>query len=163
VIRKQIISVAAAPLLITGMFIITSRCRPYFHGPGSSLLLQAERKDKSPAAPIILPGHSGSIRRGVCRREAIKTAQPIYPTEAAKQGIKGIVIVEIIIDEKGHVESVRGISGPDTLKDAAEDAAKKWRFRVTRIGGKPAKTACSLSFLFPPVASQIKKTRRANG
>jgi TonB family protein len=120
---------------------------------------QSEPKDKSPSPPRILPGYSGSTRRGVCRREAIKVAQPIYPPEALKERIKGDVFVEIIINESGNVESARALSGPDALKDVALEAAKKWKFRVSRINGKRRKVAYVLSFSFPPRGSQTKKIR----
>jgi TonB family protein len=149
-----------AGLLIIGPLTVASESKSYVHCSDQSSSLQAEPKDKPPIPPTILPSHSGSIRRGVCRREAIKTAQPIYPTEAEKQGIKGAVVVEIIIDENGRVDSARSLSGPDALRGAAVEAARKWRFRVTRVGGKPVKIACALSFSFPPMGSQVKKTRR---
>ena len=158
-ILKQLIKIATTVLLVIGMLTVSSESRSDFHCSAQSNSLQAETKVKPTAPPAILPSHSGSIRRGVCRREAIKTAQPIYPIEAEKQGMKGVVVVEIIINEKGYVESARSLSGPDALRDAAVEAAKKWRFRVTRIGGKTVKIACALSFTFPLTDSQAKKTR----
>jgi TonB family protein len=158
VILKQLIKIATSVLLVIGMLTVSSESRSDFHCSDQSSSLQAEPKVK-PASPAILPSHSGSIRRGVCWREAIKTAQPIYSVEAQKQGIKGVVVVEIIINEKGRVESARSLSGPDALRDAAVEAAKKWRFRVTRIGGKTVKIACALSFTFPLTDSHTKKTR----
>jgi TonB family protein len=156
--QKQFQKIAAVALLIvvqlsTPLEVCNSQASKQISSP------QSEPNDKSPSQPIILPGYSGSIRRGVCRGEAIKVVQPIYPPEAKKEGIKGNVVAEIIIDETGSVESARALSGPDALKDVALEAAKKWKFRVSRISGKRVKIACVLSFSFPPRISQAKKVR----
>jgi TonB family protein len=157
-IQSQSIRIATAVLFILGSLKAASATKFYSHYSEQDNSSQAEPKNKHPSPPAILPGHSGSIRRGVCRGEAIRTAEPIYPAEAEKQGLNGVVVVEIIINEKGHVKSSRSLSGPDSLKEPAEEAAKKWRFRATRIGGKPVKVACTLSFTFPPVDSKGKST-----
>jgi TonB family protein len=151
----------AFALLATVSPAIACGNNPFYESPAQSNSSQtAPRKD--PAAPTILPGHSGSIRRAVCRHEAIKVVQPVYPLEAKKAGINGDVVVEIKIDEKGRVESARALSGPDALKEAAVEASKKWKFRVTRIGGKPVRIVCALSFSFPPKNSQEKKTKKVS-
>jgi TonB family protein len=157
VARSDSIIVAVAVLIIIGPLTIVSASRGCLHCSNFFISSQSQQEDKPPTPPVTLSSHSGTIRRGVCRREAIKRVQPPYPTEAEKQNIKGIVTVEVVINEKGHVESARSLSGPDALKEAAQEAAKRWRFRVARIGGRPVKTTCALSFQFPPASSQAKR------
>ena len=52
----------------------------------------------------------------------------VYPEEAKRRGIQGEVAVEIKVDSNGQVTDARAVSGPDTLRQAAADAAKHFRF-----------------------------------
>ncbi|MCA1616091.1 MAG: energy transducer TonB [Acidobacteria bacterium] len=56
--------------------------------------------------------------------------------------------VFLLIDEKGAVEAVRGTDGPELLRRAAEDAARRWKFRQTIIEDKPVRVSGFISFNF---------------
>ncbi|HKP46328.1 MAG TPA: TonB family protein, partial [Pyrinomonadaceae bacterium] len=62
--------------------------------------------------------------------------------------IEGLVTVAIVIGEDGNVISAKAKSGPDALRPAAEDAARKARFRPTTVDDKPAKVSGVLSYNF---------------
>ena len=57
---------------------------------------------------------------------------PTYPRQAYKKGIRGHVIVRILLDEDGEVKSAQVVkSRPRKVFDkAATKAVKKWKFPV---------------------------------
>jgi TonB family protein len=79
---------------------------------------------------------------------ATQKVNPVYPQQAKTIRQTGIVKVEMIIDEKGQVSSVQKLSGPTLLKGAAEDAAKKWKFKPFMRDGQPVKATGFVSFNF---------------
>ena len=78
----------------------------------------------------------------------IEAPPPVYPEEAKKQKIQGLVTVAIVIGEDGNVISAKAKSGPEELRAAAETAAMKARFKPTTVDDKPAKVAGAMSYNF---------------
>jgi TonB family protein len=56
-------------------------------------------------------------------------AKPIYPVEAAREGIEGAVNVRILVDQTGSVVRTCVLNGPEPLRKAAERAALACRFK----------------------------------
>ncbi len=83
---------------------------------------------------------------------AITKVNPNYPPTAKEMNITGIVEVEIIISEKGLVVEARAISGPLALRNAAEEAARKWVFAPAILNGAPVRVKSVLTFDFAPSA-----------
>jgi len=79
---------------------------------------------------------------------ATKQSQPVYPLAAKSMRASGIVKVEVTIDEKGDVASVKKVSGPIMLQDAAKDAIKKWKFKPFVRDGQPVKANGFVNFSF---------------
>jgi protein TonB len=73
---------------------------------------------------------------------------PIYPPFARQRKASGEVRVAITINENGRVIEAKAISGHPELRSAAEDAARKWVFRPTRVDGKPMRQQDVLTFIF---------------
>ena len=73
-----------------------------------------------------------------------------YPRAAQEQGIQGRVLVDFIIDEKGHVTDARVVRSPDPL--LAEEALRVINaspdWRPGRIRGKKVKSQMSLNIEF---------------
>jgi TonB family protein len=90
------------------------------------------------------------IRKSSAQLERIATrrVEPITPPLAKAIKLTGPVIVEVIIDEDGDVESARLLSGHPLLKDAAEAAARKWEFPPATSRGKPVKVIGTLRLRF---------------
>lgn len=87
-----------------------------------------------------------NLFRGV----AIKRVQPDYPQLARSARITGVVLVEVLVDEKGEVAAVRAISGPTELQEAAVAAAYQWRFSPTTKNGVANKVIGTITFNFTP-------------
>jgi len=68
----------------------------------------------------------------------IKKVDPIYPEEARKEGISGVVILSVRSDEKGDIVAVKiSKSAHELLSKAAVEAVKKWKYEPMLIKGKP--------------------------
>jgi TonB family protein len=72
---------------------------------------------------------------GVLNHVAIELPAPVYPEEARTKHITGTVKVEVTVDEQGNVIKAEAVEGPKELREAAVEAAKKARFRQTRLHG----------------------------
>jgi protein TonB len=67
----------------------------------------------------------------------IKMVQPVYPEEARKAGVEGIVILEVTSDQSGRVASARVLKSVPLLDQAAIEAVKQWLYEPAIIDGKP--------------------------
>lgn len=76
---------------------------------------------------------------GILNDRAIELPKPVYPAAAKKDHISGQVQVKVILDETGKVVSAEAVFGPDELRAAAVEAAKRARFKPTLMGGEPQK------------------------
>jgi TonB family protein len=60
-----------------------------------------------------------------------------YPERALINGVRGLVILELLINPKGEVKEVRAVQALPDLAEAARKAARDWKFEPTMIAGKP--------------------------
>lgn len=107
---------------------------------GSGGITQCRRNEGPPKKPKI----SGGILNG----KAISKPAPVYPETAKAQGASGVVTVEVLVDEKGQVESARAVSGPSLLHESAVNAARKARFSPLRLSGQLVKVIGLLTYNF---------------
>ena len=106
-----------------------------------------------PPAPLLPPvmNPQGAYRVGgdVKAPVVVHRVEPLYPEEARKARVAGIVIVESIIDEEGNVVDARVLKPlPFGLDQSALDAVKQWKFRAGTLDGKPVKTIFNLTLNF---------------
>lgn len=78
----------------------------------------------------------------------INAPLPKYPPMARAVEASGKVDIEILIDEKGNIESAKPISGHPLLWAEAVKAAKQTKFKPTIIGGKPFKVKSVIVYNF---------------
>ena len=79
----------------------------------------------------------------------IKQVNPIYPDEAKKAGIQGVVILNAIVDEKGNVARVIvKKSESAVLNQPAIDALKQWKYEPMIIKGKPKPVLITVTIKF---------------
>jgi len=64
--------------------------------------------------------------------------KPVYPEEARREGVEGMVIFEARTDKEGNVEAVQVLRGNDPyLNKAAIEAVRQWKYEPRYIKGKP--------------------------
>ena len=80
--------------------------------------------------------------------KALDLPRPAYPPQAKTARASGVVIVEVVIDEKGKVIAAKATSGNNMLRAAAEQAAKLARFSPTLLSGQPVKVTGEINYSF---------------
>lgn len=80
--------------------------------------------------------------------QAVKLVMPVYPNFAQRMNLEGRVTVEVEIDEEGKVVSVKAVDGPNMLRDAAENAAKRSEFKPFMYDGTPIRAKGSIVYSF---------------
>jgi TonB family protein len=101
--------------------------------------------ESTPSKPA---SNESAPKGGVLQGQAITRVQPIYPAMARMYNAAGEVRVQIEISETGRVTNTKAISGHPLLRDAAEEAARKWVFKPTTLDGVPVTTRIVLNFDF---------------
>ena len=92
-------------------------------------LAVASNQPTAPAAPLAVGGD-------VKQAKLISSVPPVYPAMAKTQRISGPVTIDALIDANGRVTTMKVISGPTLLQEAAKDALKKWRYEPATLDGK---------------------------
>jgi TonB family protein len=84
--------------------------------------------------------HGGTVRvtsLGAMASNLLYSPVPAYPAAASASHVQGEVKLSADVDRYGKVASVRVISGPPLLRDAALDAVQRWRYRPYLSSGGP--------------------------
>ena len=121
-------------------------CALFFLG----LIPSAQAQDR-----VVVAGQDG-----VAAPKRAKTVNPAYPQEALAQGVRGIVILEILIDPQGKVASAEVIRSIPLLDEAALLAVRKWEYEVTKVGGQPVSVKLTVPITF---ALKLPEVTRAPG
>jgi TonB family protein len=85
---------------------------------------------------------------GILNSKAEKLPEPKYPAEAKKTHAFGEVQVKVLVDETGKVISAEALFGPESLQQAAVDAAKLARFKPAIVNGVAVKVSGILTYDF---------------
>jgi TonB family protein len=88
------------------------------------------------------------------RPSPISAPPPEYPEFARTARITGRVVLDVLVDEKGHVRDVFVIQGVMGLNEPAIEAAKVWVFRPATKNGVPVAAWYELPFDFQLPAEQ---------
>lgn len=96
--------------------------------------------------PLVKDALVGGLDVNVPARK--KYVAPEYPAEAAAEGIRGIVILQLIVGEDGSVLDARVTRSIPGLDEAAVAAVKMWEYEPTSVDGRPVKVLLSQSITF---------------
>ena len=86
-----------------------------------------------------------------------KFVSPQYPADAQARGLRGIVILELVIDTAGKVASATVTRSVPPFDDAALVAARQWEYEVTRVDGKPVPVRLSVPITFTMPVPRVSK------
>jgi TonB family protein len=99
---------------------------------------------KQPAAPEMPLPIGGDVRSA----KLIGSVAPVYPMLAKNQHVSGDVRVDALIDANGRVTTMKVISGPTLLQQAAMDALRQWRYQPAALDGKPVPMHLTVTLQF---------------
>jgi TonB family protein len=88
--------------------------------------------NKQPSAPVTPLPVGGDVKQA----ELISKVAPLYPAMAKTQHVSGNVMVDALIDATGRVTTMKVVSGPTLLHQAAMDALKQWKYQPATLDGK---------------------------
>ncbi|HEX8559028.1 MAG TPA: energy transducer TonB [Pyrinomonadaceae bacterium] len=109
----------------------------------------ANGAQQQPAAAAAAPAAGVSpVSVGSLVGKARQRVAPSYPQLARAARVSGAVVVYLVVNEKGDVESVARADGPQQLQAAAIEAARRWKFNPTVVDGQPVRVSGFLSFNF---------------
>jgi protein TonB len=85
---------------------------------------------------------------GIVPPKLVKSVRPNPPAEALRDYVSGNVTLDALIDTTGHVKTMKVISGPQTLRNAAMDALKKYSYEPATQKGKPVSAHVNVTIQF---------------
>jgi len=94
-----------------------------------------------PVAPAPIGGD-------VTPAKLLKSVPPEYPQLARNQRISGNVQIDALIDAEGNVSSMKVLSGPPLLHQAALNALKQWKYQPAQLDGKPTSMHLTVTLQF---------------
>jgi len=105
--------------------------------------LTAQPAETPPAPPVGPPYRvGGDVKPPV----VVSRVQPVYPEEAKKARISGIVILEVLISAEGRITQTKVLKPlPYGLDAAAEAAVRQWTFRPGTFNGVPVEVLFMLT------------------
>ena len=80
--------------------------------------------------------------------QILKKVPPEYPQLARQAGIQGTVLLNVVINKSGDVESMQLISGHPMLAPAAIEAVKQWRYKPYLLNGEPVEVETNVTVNF---------------
>jgi TonB family protein len=89
----------------------------------------------APPPPPPSPGGPVRVGGGIRQPQKIKDVRPQYPPEAQQAGVKGVVILEVVVGADGKVTSANVLRSIPLLDQAAIDAVRQWEFTPTVLNG----------------------------
>lgn len=100
------------------------------------------------ASTAAMPSFGAPVSQGVVDANLIHKVDPMYPAQARVQGITGSVVLQAEIGTDGSVRTVKIVSGPAMLADAAKTAIQRWRYSPAQLDGKPVPTEKQITVVF---------------
>jgi TonB family protein len=97
---------------------------------------------QQPAAPAAPAG--GDVKPA----RLISSVPPSYPALARTQHIAGDVRLDALIDATGRVTTMKVVSGPSLLHQAAMNALRQWKYQAATLDGKPVPMHLTVTIQF---------------
>jgi protein TonB len=124
---------------------------PVAPGSGTGLVAGPTKvtiADEPPPPPPQPTPPRAPISGGVLNGKAISLPKPAYPAIAKSAHASGTVVVQVVIDENGHVISAQAIKGHPLLQAVSVAAARGARFSPTKLSGQPVKVTGVITYNF---------------
>src|SRR5713226_4630547 len=102
----------------------------------------------APAAAPAAPSNVKVAGRDVPAPKRTRFVSPVFPLEAQAAGQRGIVIIELVIDEAGKVSTADVLRSVPPFDEAALTAARQWEYEITKVDGKPVPVRLTVPITF---------------
>lgn len=89
-----------------------------------------------------------NVSGGVMAGRLISRTNPVYPPLARAARVEGTVVLHATISKAGVIENLNVVSGPATLRQAALDAVKTWRYRPYLLNNEPVEVETTVNVIF---------------
>ncbi|HEX4310212.1 MAG TPA: TonB family protein [Acidobacteriaceae bacterium] len=136
----QINDPAPGPIAFTGPGSATG-------APGALPILPAT----PPPMPRVHPAKPTGplhVSSGVAAGQLVVPIEPHYPAIALATHTQGTVVVTALISATGRIESLRVVSGPPLLVNAATEAIRRARYRPWTLNGEPVEVETTINVVF---------------
>jgi TonB family protein len=78
----------------------------------------------------------------------LKDVKPVYPPIAQSARVQGVVLIDAVIDEAGHVANARVTKSIPLLDAAALDAVSRWQYMPNDADGHPVAVVMTVTVNF---------------
>ena len=112
--------------------------------PSDALSAGLTTSSKQPVAPAEPLPVGGDVKPA----KLLNAVSPVYPSLAKSQHVAGDVKVDALIDANGRVTTMKVVSGPTLLHQAAMDALRQWKYQPATLDGKPVSMHLTVTLQF---------------
>ncbi len=89
-----------------------------------------------------------------------KLVLPEYPEEAKARGVRGIVLIDLVVERDGSVGETRVVRSIPELDEAALTAVRQWEYEVSRVDGEAVRVRLAVPITF---SMKLPELARAEG
>lgn len=115
--------------------------------PPTTEAVAETKKEPVPVAEKTLPK---TVNVGSLNSLAVKLEIPAFPAIERQRQNFGLVTVQISLDNTGKVVSAKASDGPAGLRNSAETAARRSKFKPAMFDGQPVTTNGFITYNFKP-------------
>jgi protein TonB len=116
------------------------------HGVGDTIGIGVV--ERMPPPPPVAPQGPVRLGSGIHTPRKIVDVKPVYPPLAQTAHVEGVVILEALIDARGHVTSVHVLRSIPLLDQAAIAAVEQWTYTPTLLNGVPVPIVMTVTVQF---------------
>jgi len=124
-----------------GLTLSNEQAVPNIDSMGGDLVSGSVKEPPAPVAPLPVGGD-------VKPAKLLASVPPVYPSLARNQHVAGDVKVDALIDADGRVTSMKVLSGPTLLHQAAMDALHQWKYQPATLDGKSVPMHLTITIQF---------------
>src|SRR5687768_116298 len=146
--QKQVASLNGIPQLTSAELKSPAAGKAAPAQPASSPSPNSAQPNPAEAQAAKESVNTNTLSVGALNHWATKKVVPVYPPLAKSTGVVGVVRVYVTTDSDGKVVDVSRSEGPLILKQAAEFAARQWRFQPAIVADKRFRLVGFIEFNF---------------
>jgi TonB family protein len=115
----------------------------------------------SPATALSAAAPDAKVAgRDVPAPKRVRFVSPVFPPAAQAAGQRGIVILELLIDETGKIAAADVVRSVAPFDEAALTAVRQWEYEITKVDGRPVPVRLTVPITF---ALKLPEMTRASG